>query len=180
MVINALNSGAKVFMADCEDSLAPTWTNVIEGQLNLRDAVQRTIAFTNPAGKEYRLNAETATLIVRPRGWHLDEKHLELDGALVPGGLVDFGLYLFHNHAELARRDTGPYFYLPKLENHREARLWADVFAAAEQRLGLAHGPIKCTVLIATILAAFEMDAILYELRDPLSLIHISEPTRPY
>ena len=166
MVINALNSGAKVFMADCEDSLAPTWTNVIEGQLNLRDAVQRTIAFTNPAGKEYRLNAETATLIVRPRGWHLDEKHLELDGALVPGGLVDFGLYLFHNHAELARRDTGPYFYLPKLENHREARLWADVFAAAEQRLGLAHGTIKCTVLIETILAAFEMDEILYELRD--------------
>ncbi|MCB1625670.1 MAG: malate synthase A, partial [Pseudomonadales bacterium] len=166
MIINALNSGAKVFMADCEDSLAPTWANVIDGQVNLRDAVRRSISFTNQNGKAYRLNDRTATMIVRPRGWHLTEKHLTLGGTPVPGGLVDFGLYLFHNHRELARRGSGPYFYLPKLENHHEARLWAEVFAAAETRLGIAHGTIKCTVLIETILAAFEMDEILYELRD--------------
>ena len=166
MIINALNSGAKVFMADCEDSLAPSWDNVIGGQANLRDAVLRRIDFTSPEGKAYRLNAETAVLIVRPRGWHLEEKHLRHDGRAVPGALVDFGLYVFHNHAALRERGTGPYFYLPKLESHREARLWAEVFDFTERRLGLAHGTIKCTVLIETILAAFEMDEILFELRD--------------
>lgn len=166
MIINALNSGAKVFMADCEDSLAPSWDNVIGGQANLRDAVLRRIDFTSPEGKAYRLDAETAVLIVRPRGWHLEEKHLRHDGRAVPGALVDFGLYVFHNHAALRERGTGPYLYLPKLESHREARLWAEVFDFTERRLGLAHGTIKCTVLIETILAAFEMDEILFELRD--------------
>ncbi|MGE0581749.1 MAG: malate synthase A [Steroidobacteraceae bacterium] len=166
MIINALNSGAKVFMADCEDSLSPGWDNVIGGQVNLRDAVRRTISYTNPAGKAYRLEPVTAVLIVRPRGWHLFEKHIRLDGEAVPGALVDFGLYLFHNAAELAARGTGPYFYLPKLEGHLEARLWAEVFDFAERALGLAHGTIRCTVLIETVLAAFEMDEILYELRD--------------
>jgi len=165
MVINALNSGAKVFMADCEDSLTPTWDNVVQGQINLRDAVRRDIEFATPDGKHYRLNAQLATLIVRPRGWHLFEKHLRVDGRLVPGAFVDFGLYLFHNHAALKARGTGPYFYLPKLENHLEARLWADVFAYSEERLGMAPETIKITVLIETILAAFEMDEILYELR---------------
>jgi malate synthase len=168
MIINALNSGAKVFMADCEDSLAPSWDNVIGGQANLRDAVLRRIDFTSAEGKAYRLNAETAVLIVRPRGWHLAEKHLLHDGRAVPGALVDFGLYVFHNHAALRERGTGPYFYLPKLESHREARLWAEVFDFTERRLGLAHGTIKCTVLIETILAAFEMDEILFELRDSI------------
>ncbi len=166
MIINALNSGARVFMADCEDSLSPGWENVVRGQSNLRDAVRRTIDFTSPEGKAYRLREQTAVLIVRPRGWHLYEKHLLLAGHSIPGALVDFGLYLFHNHAELAARGTGPYFYLPKLESHREARLWAEVFDFAERRLGMAHGTIKCTVLIETILAAFEMDEILFELRD--------------
>jgi malate synthase len=166
MIVNALNSGAKVFMADCEDSLSPSWDNVIRGQSNLRDAVRRQIDFTSPEGKAYRLVADPAVLIVRPRGWHLEEKHLVSETGVVPGALVDFGLYLFHNHAELAARGTGPYFYLPKLESHREARLWAEVFDFAERRLGLAHGTIKCTVLIETILAAFEMDEILFELRD--------------
>jgi malate synthase len=166
MIVNALNSGAKVFMADCEDSLSPSWDNVIRGQANLRDAVRRQIDFTSPEGKAYRLVADPAVLIVRPRGWHLEEKHLVSETGVVPGALVDFGLYLFHNHAELAARGTGPYFYLPKLESHREARLWAEVFDFAERRLGLAHGTIKCTVLIETILAAFEMDEILFELRD--------------
>ena len=168
MIINALNSDAKVFMADCEDSLAPSWDNVIGGQANLRDAVLRRIDFTSAEGKAYRLNAETAVLIVRPRGWHLAEKHLLHDGRAVPGALVDFGLYVFHNHAALRERGTGPYFYLPKLESHREARLWAEVFDFTERRLGLAHGTIKCTVLIETILAAFEMDEILFELRDSI------------
>jgi malate synthase len=153
-------------MADCEDSLSPSWDNVIRGQANLRDAVRRQIDFTSPEGKAYRLVADPAVLIVRPRGWHLEEKHLVSEAGGVPGALVDFGLYLFHNHAELAARGTGPYFYLPKLESHREARLWAEVFDFAERRLGLAHGTIKCTVLIETILAAFEMDEILFELRD--------------
>jgi malate synthase len=166
MIINALNSGAKVFMADCEDSLAPTWDNVVGGQENLRDAVRRTIELTSPEGKSYRLNRETAVMIVRPRGWHLYEKHLTLAGQPVPGALVDFGLYLFHNAHELVSRGTGPYFYLPKLESHHEAALWARVFEFAEKRLELPHGTIKCTVLIETILAAFEMDEILYELRD--------------
>ena len=166
MIINALNSGAKVFMADFEDSLAPSWANVVGGQLNLRDAVRRTIELTTPEGKHYRLNEKIAVLIVRPRGWHLEEKHWLLAGAPIAAAFVDFGLYLFHNHAALAARGTGPYFYLPKLEGHREARLWNEVFAFAEQRLGMNHGTIKCTVLIETILAAFEMHEILYELKD--------------
>jgi len=168
MIVNALNSGAKVFMADCEDSLSPSWDNVVRGQANLRDAVRRQIDFTSPEGKAYRLGAHPAVLIVRPRGWHLEEKHLAAGAGLsrVPGALIDFGLYLFHNHTELAARGTGPYFYLPKLESHHEARLWAEVFDFAERRLGIAHGTIKCTVLIETILAAFEMDEILWELRD--------------
>jgi malate synthase len=166
MIINALNSGAKVFMADCEDSLSPTWENVVAGQENLRDAVRRTIDYVSPEGKQYKLNKETAVLIVRPRGWHLYEKHVTLAGQPVPGALFDFGLYLFHNAQELIKRGTGPYFYLPKLESHHEAALWARVFDFAEKRLGLTHGTIKCTVLIETILAAYEMDEILYELRD--------------
>ena len=166
MIINALNCGAKVFMADCEDSLAPSWDNVIGGQANLRDAVARRIDFTSAEGKSYALKDKVAVLFVRPRGWHLEEKHLLVAGKPIPGALVDFGLYLFHNHRELANRGTGPYFYLPKMESHREARLWAEVFDFAERRLGIAHGTIKCTVLIETILAAFEMDEILFELRD--------------
>jgi malate synthase len=166
MIINALNSGARVFMADFEDSLSPSWANIVGGQLNLRDAVRRTIEFASPDGRVYRLNDRTAVLIVRPRGWHLCEKHWLIDDQPVPGALVDFGLFVFHNHAELARRGTGPYFYLPKLENHREARLWNAVFAFAEQQLGMPHGTIKCTVLIETILAAFEMHETLYELKD--------------
>jgi malate synthase len=166
MIINALNSGAKVFMADCEDSLTPTWDNVVQGQINLRDAVNRSIDFANPDGKQYRLNRQVATLIVRPRGWHLYEKHIHVDGKRVPAAFVDFGLYLFHNHAALKARGTGPYFYLPKLESHLEARLWAEVLGYSERKLGLAPQTIKVTVLIETILAAFEMDEILYELRD--------------
>jgi malate synthase len=166
MIINALNSGAKVFMADCEDSMTPTWDNVVQGQLNLRDAAARRIEFASPDGKQYRLNPTIATLIVRPRGWHLYEKHILVDGKQVPGAFVDFGLYLFHNHAELKRQGTGPYFYLPKTESHLEARLWAEVFRHAEARLGLASQTIKATLLIEVILAAFEMDEILWELRD--------------
>ena len=166
MIINALNSGARVFMADCEDSLTPTWDNVVDGQINLRDAIARRIEFVSPDGRVYRLNPSVATLIVRPRGWHLPEKHLLIDGRPVPGAFVDFGLYLFHNHAELARRGSGPYFYLPKTESHLEARLWADVFRHSEAMLRLAPQSIKATVLIETILAAFEMDEILWELRD--------------
>ncbi|MDH3441984.1 MAG: malate synthase, partial [Gammaproteobacteria bacterium] len=165
MIINALNSGARVFMADCEDSLSPTWENIIAGQINLRDAVDRSISL-DVNDKHYALNDETATLIVRPRGWHLPEKHILLDGRPVPAALVDFGLYLFHNAAELKSRGTGPYFYLPKLESHREARLWADVFRYAEEQGVVGPGEIRVTVLIETILAAFEMDEILYELRD--------------
>ena len=166
MIINALNSGAKVFMADCEDSLTPTWDNVVQGQINLRDAVTREIEFSNPDGKQYRLNPQIATLIVRPRGWHLYEKHILIDGKQAPGAFVDFGLYLFHNHAALKARATGPYFYLPKLESHVEARLWADVFRYSEQKLGIAPQSIKVTVLIETILAAYEMEEILFELKD--------------
>jgi malate synthase len=166
MIINALNSGARVFMADCEDSLSPTWENVVGGQANLRDAVRRTISFSAPDGKHYRLNERTTVLIVRPRGWHLFEKHVTQGGEEIPGALLDFGLYLFHNARELLARGTGPYFYLPKLESHREARLWAEVFDFAERRLELPHGTIKVTVLIETILAAFEMDEILWELKD--------------
>ena len=167
MVINALNSGANVFMADFEDANAPTLANMIEGQISMRDAIRRTIGFTDPAsGKKYALNPTIATLIVRPRGWHLDEAHLLVDGQPMSGSLFDFGLFFFHNAAEALQRGTGPYFYLPKLESHLEARLWAEVFAFSEKTLGIKPGSVRCTVLIETILAAFEMDEILYELRD--------------
>jgi malate synthase len=166
MVINALNSGAKVFMADLEDASSPTWHNVVDGQRNLYDAVRRTITFQNPDGREYQLNEETATLLVRPRGWHLPERHVEVDGEPISGSLFDFGLYVFHNAKELLERGTGPYFYLPKLESHREARLWNDVFTMAQEALGVPHGSIRATVLIETLPAAFEMEEILYELRD--------------
>jgi malate synthase len=165
MIINALNSGASAFMADCEDSLSPTWSNIVQGQVNLRDAVNRSIEFES-GGKQYALNERTATLIVRPRGWHLLEKHILVDRKPVPGALVDFGLYLFHNAAELKKRRTGPYFYLPKLESHLEARIWNDVFRFAEDQGVAGKGEIKVTVLIETILAAFEIDEILYELKD--------------
>ena len=166
MIINALNSGAKVFMADFEDSLSPTWEGTIQGQINLRDAVNRTISYTAPEGKQYALQQQTATLLVRPRGWHLPEKHIFIDGKQVSGGLFDFGLYFFQNVKALLEHGTGPYFYLPKLESHLEARLWNDTFVLAQQELGIPQGTIKATVLIETILAAFEMDEILYELRE--------------
>jgi malate synthase len=166
MVINALNSGAKVFMADFEDANAPTWHNMIDGHINLRDAIRRTIEFQSPEGKAYRLKDQLAVLFVRPRGWHLVEKHLLVDGEPVAGGLFDFGLYLFHNAKELLSRGSGPYFYLPKMESHLEARLWNDVFTLAQDEIGIPRGSIRATVLIETILAAFEMDEILYELRD--------------
>lgn len=166
MVINALNSGAKTYMADFEDSHSPTWAATIDGQINLRDAVDRTIEFTSPEGKKYRLNDRTATLIVRPRGWHLVEKHVTLDGQPVSGSLFDFGLFFFHNAKNLLARGSGPYFYLPKMESHKEARLWNDVFIAAQKALDIPTGTIKATVLIETILAAFEMDEILYELKE--------------
>ena len=165
MIINALNSGASVFMADCEDSLCPTWSNVIQGQANLMEAVRGTLSYTSPEGKSYRLNESTAVLILRPRGWHLPEKHWQRGGSPVPAALVDFGLYLFHNASELLARGSGPYFYLPKLENHLEARLWAQVIEYSEKSLGLPRSSIKVTVLIETITAAFEIDEILYELR---------------
>jgi malate synthase len=166
MVINALNSGARMFMADFEDAHSPTWEATLQGQVNLRDAVRGQIDYASPDGKRYALNPQTATLLVRPRGWHLSEKHVRIDGEPVSGSLFDFGLFLFHNAAALRARGTGPYFYLPKLENHLEARLWNDVFVHAQRELGLPVGTIKATVLIETILAAFEMDEILYELRD--------------
>ncbi len=166
MIINALNSGANVYMADFEDSNTPTWDNNILGQINLRDAVNGTISFTSPEGKQYRLADRTATLVVRPRGWHLVEKHLRVDGSPISGSLFDFGLFFFHNARKLVEKGTAPYFYLPKMESHREARLWNDVFNFAQEALGLPRGTIRATVLIETILAAFEMDEILYELRD--------------
>jgi malate synthase len=167
MIINALNSGASVFMADFEDSNTPTWSNVIEGQANLRDAVRRTITYTDPTSqKSYKLNPTIAVLLVRPRGWHLPEKHVIVDGKIMSGSLFDFGLYFFHNAKELLARGTGPYFYLPKMESHLEARLWNDVFNFSEDTLGIKRGSIKGTVLIETILATFEMDEILYELRE--------------
>ncbi len=166
MLINALNSGAKVFMADFEDANAPTWDNLFGGQANLIEAIDRTIAFESPEGRQYRLNDEVAVLLVRPRGWHLPEKHVLVDGAPASGSLVDFGLYFFHNARRLLDRGTGPYFYLPKLESHLEARLWNDVFCFAQDRLGIPRGTIRATVLIETITAAFEMEEILYELRD--------------
>ena len=166
MIINALNSGASVFMADFEDANSPTWSNCVRGQINLRDAVNRTISFTSPEGKKYALNDTPATLVVRPRGWHLDEKHMIVDGEPMSASLFDFGLYLFHNTKSLLDRGSGPYFYLPKLEHHLEARLWNDVFTMAQLTLGVPYGTIRATVLIETILAAFEMDEILYELRE--------------
>ena len=165
MMINALNSGAKVFMADFEDANSPTWDNVRNGQANVHDAVRRQIELDTPE-KSYRLNDETATLVIRNRGWHMVERHHEVDGAPVSASLFDFGLVVFNNAQEQLDRGTGPYFYLPKLESHEEARLWARAFRIAEDELGLPHGSIKCTVLIETILAAYEMDAILYELRE--------------
>jgi malate synthase len=166
MIINALNSGANVFMADFEDSNSPTWMNNLEGQANLRDAVEGTISFVNLEGKRYELNRHVATLVVRPRGWHLDERHLVVDGKPISAALFDFGSYFFHNAQRLIQKGSGPYFYLPKLENHLEARLWNDVFNFAQDELGIPRGTIRATVLIETILAAFEMDEILYELRE--------------
>jgi malate synthase len=167
MVINALNCGANVFMADFEDANTPTWENLIEGQANLGEAVHRTITFEDPrTGRHYSLNGQTAVLFVRPRGWHLPEKHVLVDGEPMSGALFDFALFFFHNAKELVTRGTGPYFYLPKLESHLEARLWNNVFLHAQSRLGLPKGTIRATVLIETILAAFEMDEILWELRD--------------
>jgi malate synthase len=165
MMINALNSGARAFMADFEDANSPTWENVVQGQANVRDAVRREITL-DTAEKSYRLNDEIATLLIRPRGWHLTERHVTIDGEPASASLFDFGLVMFHNARELLARGSGPYFYLPKLESHLEARLWAQAFALAEDDLGLPAGSIRCTVLIETILAAFEMEEILYELRD--------------
>ena len=166
MMINALNSGARVFMADFEDANSPTWANVIDGQDNLIDAVNHSIEYTSPEGKTYRLNRETATLLVRPRGWHLAERHFKVDSQPISAGLFDLGLYCWHNARELLEQGSGPYFYLPKLEGHLEARLWNQVFQFIEQELKLPHASIRATVLIETILAAFEMDEILYELRE--------------
>ena len=166
MMINALNSGASVFMADFEDANSPTWKNLMEGHINLRDAIERTIAFMSPDGKEYKLNEQVAVLMVRPRGWHLVEKHALVNGKPMSAALFDFGLHLCQNAHRLIERGSGPYFYLPKLESHDEARLWDDVFSFSENELGLPHGTIKATVLIETILAAFEMEEILYALRD--------------
>jgi malate synthase len=166
MIINALNAPVKCFMACLEDALSPTWDNVIQGQINLKDAVAGTISFSNPDGKTYRLSDKTAVLIARPRGWHLPEKHITLNGQIVPAALVDFGLYFFHNARDLIAKGTGPYYYLPKLESHLEARLWAQVMDFSEDQFGLARGTIKATILIETLPAVFEMDEILYEMRD--------------
>ncbi len=166
MMINALNSGARCFMADFEDANSPTWANCVEGQANLIDAIERTIELTTPEGKEYRLKDETAVLIVRPRGWHLPERHVLVDDQPVSGSLFDFGLYLFHCARRLLDSGSGPYFYIPKLESHLEARLWNDVFCFAQDALGIPRGSIRATALVETILAAFEMDEILYELRE--------------
>jgi malate synthase len=170
MTINALNSGAKVWLADMEDSSTPSWANVINGQLNLRDALDRRIDFTSPEGKDYKLQGSSLTdlptIVVRPRGWHLPEKHMLVDNTPIAGGIVDFGLYFFHNAQRLISQGRGPYFYLPKIENHLEARLWNDIFVLAQDLLGIPQGTIRATVLIETITAAFEMEEILYELRD--------------
>src|SRR5438105_3116310 len=165
MVINALNSGASTFMADFEDANCPTWHNMIDGQINLRDAVRRSISFEQ-GGKHYQLKDKTAVIIPRPRGWHLDEKHVIVDGAPVSGSIFDFALFFFHNANELLSRGSGPYFYLPKMESHLEARLWNDIFVAAQAELGVPKGSIRATALIETVVAAFEMDEILYELRE--------------
>lgn len=166
MVINAMNSGADCYMADFEDSTAPTWSNQVSGQWNLKAAIRKQIDFRASSGKEYKLNPEVATLLVRPRGWHLDEKHCVVDGSRISGSLFDFGMYFFHNASELLKNGLGPYFYLPKLQGHQEARLWNDVFIFAQEQLGIPRGTIKATVLIETIPAAFEMDEILYELKE--------------
>ncbi|MBS4175625.1 malate synthase A [Bacillus sp. FJAT-49736] len=166
MVINALNSGAKIFMACFEDATSPTWGNVLEGQINLRDAVNRTITYEGISGKKYELNKNTAVLVVRPRGWHLEEKHVTVDGKPISASLFDFGLYFYHNAVRLTENETGPYFYLPKLESYLEARLWNDIFLFSQKYIGIPKGTIKATVLIETIMAAFEMDEILYELRE--------------
>lgn len=166
MIINALNSGANVFMADFEDSASPTWDVMVNGQRHLMEAVRRRLVLAASGGKQYELGTDLATLMVRPRGWHLTERHLRIDGEPLSASIVDFGLYFFHNAAELVKRGSGPYFYLPKLESHLEARLWNDVFTYSQAEMGLAHGTIRATVLIETILAALEMDEILYELRD--------------
>ncbi len=166
MVINALNSGAQVYMADFEDSTAPTWSNVIDGQVNLRDAIRRQIDFTSPEGKSYALNEQTAVLMVRPRGLHLPERHLRLEGRPVHGALVDFGLFLFHNHAELLKRGSQPYFYIPKLQHYSEAAWWEKVMAWSEQRLGIEHGTVRVTLLIETLPAVFQMHEILHALKD--------------
>jgi malate synthase len=167
MIINALNSGAKVFMADFEDSSTPTWNNLLDGHMNLRDAIRRTITYADPAtGKQYKLNDKVAVLFVRPRGWHLEERHVLVDGQPMSGSIFDFGLYFFHNAKELLSRGSGPYFYLPKMESHVEARLWNDIFIRVQKEIGIPQRSIKATVLIETILASFEMDEILYELRD--------------
>jgi malate synthase len=167
MIINALNSGAKVFMADFEDSSTPTWNNLLDGHINLRDAIRRNITYGDPAtGKRYQLNDKVAVLFIRPRGWHLEERHVQVDGEPMSGSIFDFGLYFFHNAKELLARGSGPYFYLPKMESHLEARLWNEVFIHAQHHLDVPQGSIKGTVLIETILASFEMDEILYELRD--------------
>jgi malate synthase len=166
MVINALNSGANMFMADFEDSNAPTWSNNVLGQVNMRDAVRGSIGYTSPEGKQYKLNDKHATLLVRPRGWHLMEKHAEIDGQQVSGSLFDFGLYFFNNVKAAMAKGSAPYFYLPKMQSHLEARLWNDVFVYAQQHCGVPNGTIRATVLIETILGAFEMDEILWELRD--------------
>ncbi|UCF91089.1 MAG: malate synthase A [Desulfobacterales bacterium] len=169
MMVNALNSGASTYMADFEDSHSPTWDGTMQGQINLRDAVNGTIDFMTPQGKKYRLADQTATLLVRPRGWHLVEKHVKVDGEPISGSIFDFGLFFFHNAPNLIARGSGPYFYLPKLESHLEARLWNDIFVQAQRMLGIPHGTIKATVLIETILAAFELDEILYELKDHMA-----------
>ena len=166
MVINALNSGASVFMADFEDSNSPTWDNNLSGQINLRDAIRGDISYASPEGKKYALNPKTAVLLVRPRGWHLEERHVTLQGSPLSGSLMDFGLFFFHNAKTLLAKGTGPYFYLPKMQSHLEARLWNDVFVFAQDYVGVPQGTIRATVLIETILGAFEMDEILYELRD--------------
>lgn len=166
LTVNALNSGARVWMADLEDATAPTWFNVIDGQVNLFDAIRGQVDFTDDNGKEYAVAGETPTIVLRPRGWHLCEKHLSVDGRPLPASLVDFGLYFFHNAQELIERGAGPYFYLPKLESHLEARLWNDIFVMAQDMLGIPQGTIRATVLIETVSAAFEMEEILYELRD--------------
>jgi malate synthase len=172
MIINALNCGANVFMADFEDANAPSWTNCVEGQINLKAAVRKELSFSSPEGKSYKLGDKLATLVVRPRGWHLEEKHVTIDGTPISASLFDFGLYFLHNAHEALKRGSGPYYYIPKLESHLEARLWAKVFKFAEEKLNVPAGSIRCTVLIETILAAFEMDEILYELKDYIAALN--------